>query len=532
MNEREMELNIKTMLTKVMNDDETAYDESSFDFSESDTEKECSLNTTFNHQNVVYTPQNSSHRFSLIRPQYKFSDSPIKHVNSMIQRHQRKSQTTSSPHNFWSFGMPTNKPNSFRLGESNLIFYPNKDEEFTCHVNRMGSGLQASTAIPPMQSMTLNLTTNPRPITPTQVTPTQPQSTNSQNSQFDILIYELSNLLSKSEKIDHFIYTQLKGNFVSLLKTHKGSRIFQNYLKNTQSDILHQIFCEISVSLPVLMSDPYGNYFCQRFFLFLNQRDRIQFLSSISSSLTQISINSIGTYPVQGLIEQVGSKVEKNIIISGIKNDISKLAFDSYGTHVLEKIISCFEEEYISFIFDFGIENFNQLSNHQNGICVIKKMLTLTHKKDLHEKLKKIIADDVFSLIQKPYGNYVIQVIIDCWDEKEVREILLSLKGKFGYLAKQKYSSNIVERCIEKDLTILEIFIDENENNISELMKNNYGNFVVQKAIKISIGELKKKIIENVSKNVNKLNNRKLISKWNSIIYSNIDRTDLMLCQH
>ena len=72
---------------------------------------------------------------------------------------------------------------------------------------------------------------------------TFPKDTNIKN---DLLLFELNNLLLKSEKIDHFIYNKLQGNFVDVIKTHKGSRIFQNYLKNTQSDILHQIFMELS----------------------------------------------------------------------------------------------------------------------------------------------------------------------------------------------------------------------------------------------------------------------------------------------
>ena len=92
-----------------------------------------------------------------------------------------------------------------------------------------------------------------------------PQGTNFKN---ELMVYELNSLLLKSEKIDHYIYNKLQGNFVNIIKTHKGSRIFQNYLKNTQSDILHQIFQELSPLLSDILMDPYANYFCKRFSLF------------------------------------------------------------------------------------------------------------------------------------------------------------------------------------------------------------------------------------------------------------------------
>ena len=328
------------------------------------------------------------------------------------------------------------------------------------------------------------------------------------NLKVELILYELKNSLFKTDKIDHFIYSKVQGNFVNIIKTHRGSRIFQNYLKNTHSDIIHQIFQEINPSLIELIIDPYANYFCKRFFNFLNQKDKIDFLLSISNSLTKLSINNIGTYPIQGIIEQIGSKNEKKIIIDGIKDSINELCYDTYGTHVLEKIISCFEEEFTGFIFDFVEKNFLNLSNHINGICIVKKILSLTHKKDIHDKLKKIIKENAFNLIQHAYGNYVIQVIVENWDLNEILEILSNFHNKFTILSMSKYSSNVVERCIEKSPIILREYINEicENGRIAEIMKNNFGNYVIQKALKISLK-----------------NDKKLILKWKSIVSPHLD---------
>ena len=349
-----------------------------------------------------------------------------------------------------------------------------------------------------------------------------PQNT---NMHIEMLLYELNLSLTKNEKIDYFIYNKLQGNFVNIIKTHRGSRIFQNYLKNTHGDIIHQIFNEISPSLIELITDPYANYFCKRFFNFLNQKDRIDFLLSINSALTKLSINNIGTYPIQGIIEQIGCKNEKKIIINSLKDSISELCYDTYGTHVLEKIISCFEEEFTGFIFDYVEKNFLNLSNHINGICIVKKILSLTHKKEIHDKLKKIINENAFNLIQHPYANYVIQIIIETWEINEILEILSNFHNKFTILSMSKYSSNVVERCIEKSPIILREYINEicENGRIAEIMKNNFGNYVIQKALKISLKNDKKKLAEEVERNIFKLNDKKLILKWKSIVSPHLD---------
>ena len=340
------------------------------------------------------------------------------------------------------------------------------------------------------------------------------------NMQIEMLLYELNTALSKTEKIDYYIYGKLQGNFVEVIKTHKGSRIFQNYLKNTHSDIIHQIFVEICPHLSEIISDAYANYFCKRFFSYLNQKERIEFLTSIQSSLITLSMDNIGTYPIQSIIEQVGSKVEKKLIIHSLQPATEELCYNTYGTRVLEKVMTCFEEEFSSFIYDYVSNNFLHLSTNVNGICLIKRALTLTHKKELHETMKKLSFENAVDLIQHVYGNYVIQVIVENWENCEINDLVLILSNKFVYFSMQKYSSNVVERLIEKNENVLTQFIRElcESERIAEVMKNNFGNYVIQKALKISNGDNLRLLLNDVLCNISKLNDKKLISKWKSIV--------------
>ena len=345
--------------------------------------------------------------------------------------------------------------------------------------------------------------------------------------QLEILLYEISNSLLQTDKIDFFIYSKLQGKFVKIIKTLKGSKIFQNYLKNTPGEIIHQIFMEIKPELINIMNDSYANYFCKRFFIYLNYKDRIDFLLTIQSSIIKLSLDSIGTYPIQSIVEQVCSKNEKMIFVNSIQNSIEEFCYDTYGTHVIEKIITHFEENYTSFIYDYVLDNFLSLANHINGICVVKKVLIHCHKPEIHNYLKQFAYDNALELIEHPYGNYVIQVIVENWDEKEVEEILCKFNNKFAELSNKKYSSNVVERCLEKNTKILSKYIEEicSNGKVAEIMKNNYGNYVIQKALKISTDRNKQILADNVNKNIYKLNDKKLISKWKNIVSSYLEKS-------
>ena len=342
------------------------------------------------------------------------------------------------------------------------------------------------------------------------------------NEELEILLIEVNKIVSKIEKIDQFCYNKLKGKFEEIIRTHKGSRIFQNYLKNTHCDILHQIFLEIKNKLPDLIRDSYANYFCKKFYDSLNQKDRIEYLIAIQNQLSSLAIDPIATYPIQGIIEKLGSKNEKRIIYLGIKDSIDTFCYNVYGTHIIEKILSYFEDEFTKEIIDFVYNNFMYLACHINGVCIAKKLLLMTHKRELHQKIKKIIIQNSDNLIIHQYGNYVIQTIVENWEDNDIKEIIDLYKNRYVYLSQQKYSSNVIERIIEKNEQNLEFYINEIliSNNLYEVMKNIYGNYVIQKALKLSSDKTKEKLIKNIMKNIHKLEDNKIMNKWKMIISS------------
>ncbi len=339
----------------------------------------------------------------------------------------------------------------------------------------------------------------------------------------DSFIYELKSILEKTGKIDYHIYNLVKGKFLSVIKNHKGSKLFQKYIKSIHpEEIIHLLYLELNKNLEEFITDSYSNYFCKKFFTFLSQKDRIDFLKKIQKSIVRFSCHSIGTYPIQTIIENIGSRIEKIIIILAIENNIEKLIYDSFGCHVIEKIISFIDEVDIPFIYSYISNNFLRLAYNNNAICIIKKILTFTDKINLHNKIRKIIKENAFGLIQHPFGNFVIQVVIEYWND--YKAIINLYKNSFFDLSLEKYASNVIERFIEKDEEVLNEFIDEiiNTNKIYEVMKSSYGNYVIQKALKISQKKYKQKLLFNAAKQINYLIEGKLIIKWKSLLIPHI----------
>ncbi len=124
-------------------------------------------------------------------------------------------------------------------------------------------------------------------------------------------------------------------------------------------------------------------------------------------------------------------------------------------------------------------------------------------------------------IVQNPFGNYVIQHILDEWGPDIAKDIINVIISTMISLSMQKFSSNVVEKCFDlvdmvrlvynnfpqptRKRMVKELF---NASKISSLLKNKYGNFVLQKAIIVMTREEKKEIKEYLAKRVSFTSNK------------------------
>jgi hypothetical protein len=129
---------------------------------------------------------------------------------------------------------------------------------------------------------------------------------------------------------------------------------------------------------------------------------------------------------------------------------------------VVEKIILCFDEDSIKEIYDIILRNFMHFACHCYGLCVTKKVISCSRNPTYLESLKKILIENASTLVTNCFGNYSIQVALDSWDYENVTPIIQLFYNQFFTLSTQKFSSNVMEKCLEKGGdTVISKFIDE-----------------------------------------------------------------------
>ena len=342
------------------------------------------------------------------------------------------------------------------------------------------------------------------------------------NNQFlfqeDQIFAHFETHLISEGKFTYKIYQTFKSEFIRIIKNQQASRTSQLYIQHSPPEIIHLLYTEISSHISQLLLDPYANYFILKLFSYLDNSDCLSFLNQISKTFTYLCVNKISTYPIQCIVEHITAKHFQEIIIDSVKNHLMKVTLDIYGTHVLEKIISKFDYELIQPISKFVVDNFLFLANNANGLCIVKKTIEVEYKQNYFERIKQLTKDNALVLIQNPFGNYAIQCIVDNWEKEDINDIIKAYVGRCSVLSIQKYSSNVIEKCIEKSEMFLKEFLNEcvvnNYCGIGVLMQNNYGNYVIQTALKVTSGKQKEEIVMGLERNLEKMTNKKIISKW------------------
>jgi hypothetical protein len=140
------------------------------------------------------------------------------------------------------------------------------------------------------------------------------------------------------------------------------------------------------------------------------------------------------------------------------------------------------------FIFDAVGEHCITVGTHRHGCCVLQRCIDHASGFQKVDLVRKITAHS-FHLVQDPFGNYVVQYILDLNDPAFTTPMCEGFAGKIIELSKQKFSSNVIEKCIRcAEMSAKQLMIEEllDAEELERLMRDSYGNYVVQTALEFA----------------------------------------------
>ncbi|KAF5693199.1 hypothetical protein FDENT_2184 [Fusarium denticulatum] len=290
------------------------------------------------------------------------------------------------------------------------------------------------------------------------------------------------------------------GNIYELCKDQHGCRYLQKKLEERNADQVHMIWVETNQHVIELMTDPFGNYLCQKLLEFCNDNERTVLIQNASQDMVRIALNQHGTRALQKMIEYVSTPQQVHIIIEALRYRVVELIQDLNGNHVIQKCLNKLTPPDAQFIFDAVGGSCVEVGTHRHGCCVLQRCIDHASG-DQKLWLIQRITEHARILVQDPFGNYVVQYIIDLNEPLFTEPIVLTFKDCITQLSRHKFSSNVIEKCLRcaqppsKDLIVEELLRNQ---EMERLLRDSFANYVIQTALEYATPHQKHRLVEAI----------------------------------
>ncbi|KAI9802849.1 MAG: mRNA binding protein puf3 [Piccolia ochrophora] len=328
---------------------------------------------------------------------------------------------------------------------------------------------------------------------------------------------------SRDQDLAHSLRSALLEEFRSNTKTNKryelkdiynhvvefsgdqhGSRFIQQKLETANSDEKDQVFGEIRPNSLQLMTDVFGNYVIQKFFEHGTQQQKTILADQIKGHVLTLSLQMYGCRVVQKALEHILVDQQASLVRE-IEAHVLKCVKDQNGNHVIQKAIERVPPQHIQFIIDAFTGQVHTLATHPYGCRVIQRMLEYCEEKAQASILRELHAC-AHTLIQDQYGNYVTQHIIEHGKEEDRAKIIKLVSEDVVRFSKHKFASNVVEKSVQfgsdsqrqEIMTTLTTVAANGASPLQPLMRDQYGNYVIQKLLGQMKGADHDKLIEQI----------------------------------
>eukprot|EP01117_Protostelium_nocturnum_P020655 TRINITY_DN93_c0_g3_i1.p1 TRINITY_DN93_c0_g3~~TRINITY_DN93_c0_g3_i1.p1 ORF type:complete len:723 (+),score=211.25 TRINITY_DN93_c0_g3_i1:398-2566(+) len=301
------------------------------------------------------------------------------------------------------------------------------------------------------------------------------------------------------------------GKIYSISKDQQGCRFLQKKLEEKDPQVIQTIYEEVREYVGELMIDPFGNYLCQKLLEFCNPDQRLGIIESVSDELVTISKNMHGTRAVQKLVECLTLPSQIKHVENALKNDVVSLIQDLNGNHVIQRCLNLLQPEDNQFIYDAVINNHNciQVATHRHGCCVLQRCVDFASPKQKKE-LINVITKNALVLVQDPFGNYVVQYVLKLYPDL-AEPLAKNFTGNLRQLATQKFSSNVIEKCLQvENAAARAVIIEEvltDSTGLSIMLQDPFANYVIQTALTVSDPKQHAALVDAIKPHLSSLGN-------------------------
>ncbi|KAI3900929.1 hypothetical protein MKW98_026496 [Papaver atlanticum] len=180
----------------------------------------------------------------------------------------------------------------------------------------------------------------------------------------------------------------------------------------------------------------------------------------------------------------MGNPILNVYVLRFMKTSLMSVMSNQNGSQLVQKLCK-HVQNMLGDLYEIAVINCDKLATTEQG-CFSLKAVIESIDDPLKFQLLSIIIGQEVSLSAQEYGNFVVQHVLER-HPNTANLVCNELRGYLFSLSKDKFGSNVVEKCIESnatDVVVSQLFSDCKQ--LVELAQDKFGNYVIQKALKLS----------------------------------------------
>ena len=274
------------------------------------------------------------------------------------------------------------------------------------------------------------------------------------------------------EKIKKFLEI-ISPSIIEISINNHGTRVVQYLIGFLKSKELQNYFIEMIKPHTIhLLKELNGAHIIQKL-LIEYPNSCLELNKIIIENCSYLATHRHGCCVLQKFLDGNFKNLE-NDLIKNLVNNCLVLIADQFGNYVIQNILVLKKEKINSQIANKINDNIPYYSKHRYSSNVVEKCFDFCSEKDKKNFVEKLSSPEIIAeLILDDHGNYVVQKVLQCAEEKVKENILKNIIPLIPKIKEVTFG----ERLLNKLYSSYPQLNLNNSNNINNKKKNGFGNY-------------------------------------------------------
>lgn len=230
----------------------------------------------------------------------------------------------------------------------------------------------------------------------------------------------------------------------------RGSKALKKLIAaDSKNEHICALFNDLKPLFIQLITNRFGNYFCQELFKLLDRSQRDELWLIIRAKLKMYMYHDYANYCIQILLDQASDEDEQSAILSYIDPIFPYLVKDSTSIRIALKLMTSLNHS-TKQLAHLISTNLKFYIFEPQGVCVINKFIARV--KSMTNDIKSEFSDSLIliipSVVNHVNAHYSILTLIEEWKPEELVYIAEYIKSNFVFFASNKYAKRILVKSV------------------------------------------------------------------------------------